>query len=248
MRTNISRFSDRVKDYLKYRPHYPGQVIEVLIEKIGLDNGLQIADIGSGTGISCEPFLNNGNKVFAVEPNKEMREAAELHFAENEKFISVDGSAEKTNLKTKSIDIIFCGQSFHWFNKTKSKIEFNRILKKNGHIILAWNVRNEEDSFHKKYEQILIRNIPEYKAVTHKNISDIEINDFFSPKNTHLESLENFQEFNLDGLKGRLRSSSYCPKEGLLYDTLMIKIEKLFYKYEKKGVIKFAYKTKIYYC
>lgn len=248
MTTNTKRFSDRVEDYIKYRPQYPNQIIDILKDKIGLEKEHTIADIGSGTGISSEPFLKNGNKVFAVEPNTEMKEAAELIYSENSNFISIEGSAEITNLKTGSIDIIFCGQAFHWFNKTDTKIEFNRILNQSEHIILAWNVRDEKDILQKEYEQILRQNIPEYKEVTHKNISDKEINEFLEPKQFHFSSIENFQEFDLEGLKGRLKSSSYCPKEGLTYDRLMNEIETLFYKFVHNGFIRFQYETKMYYC
>ena len=80
MKTNTTGFSDRVDDYIRFRPHYPQQIIEILGDKIGLTTSDTIADIGSGTGISTEIFLNNGNNVYAVEPNKEMREAAEVSF------------------------------------------------------------------------------------------------------------------------------------------------------------------------
>ena len=152
MKTNTTRFFDRVEDYIKYRPGYPKQIIGILSHKIGLNQNSIIADIGSGTGISSNLFLTNGNKVYAVEPNKEMREAAELIYATNSNFISVNGTAEKTNLKERSVDIIFCAQAFHWFNSNKAKKEFNRVLKPSGHIVLAWNVRKENDGFQKDYE------------------------------------------------------------------------------------------------
>jgi ubiquinone/menaquinone biosynthesis C-methylase UbiE len=247
MKTSITRFSDRVDDYIKYRPNYPKQIIEILTEKIGLKHHLIIADVGSGTGISSEIFITAGNKVFAVEPNKEMREAAELHYLNDSNFISVNGTAEQTNLKEHSVNIIFCGQAFHWFNKGAAKIEFNRILKLQGHIVLAWNVRKEKSGFQKAYELIL-KTIPEYNLVTHKNISDKEIADFFSPKMMSKQWLPNFQLFNLEGLKGRLRSSSYCPKRGKHYDKLMHEIENLFYKWEKGGSVTLEYQTQVYWC
>src|SRR5664279_991939 len=106
MKTNTTRFSDRVDDYVKYRPRYPEQIIGILANKIGLNQNSIIADVGSGTGISTNLFVKNGNNVFGVEPNKEMRDAAELIFGTNANFISVNGTAEKTRLKELSIDII----------------------------------------------------------------------------------------------------------------------------------------------
>jgi len=245
MKTNTTRFSDRVDDYIKYRPGYPEQIIGILANKIGLNQDSIIADIGSGTGISTSLFLKNGNKVFGVEPNKEMREAAELIFATNLNFISVNGTAEKTNLKELSVDIIFCAQVFHWFNFNETKKEFKRILKPDGHIVLVWNVRKENDGFQKEYESIL-QSIPEYNDVTHRNITDKEIFDFFSPNSMQKIVLPNQQALDLDGLKGRLKSSSYCPKEGVEYERIMQKIELLFHKFEKEGLIKFEYETNAY--
>ncbi len=247
MKTNTTRFSDRVEDYVKYRPHYPKKVIEILSNKIGLDKNSIIADIGSGTGISTGLFINNGNKVYAVEPNKEMREAAELFYSDDKNFISINGAAENTTLQDGSIDIIFCGTAFHWFNRNETKIEFNRILKQNGHIVLVWNVRKEQDDFQKEYESNL-QKIPEYKDVSHRNISDKDITEFFSPGVFHKDSLPNFQTLNLDGLKGRIKSSSYCPKEGIEYENLMQEMDTLFHKFEKNGVIKFEYETIILWC
>ena len=247
MKTSITRFSDRVDDYVKYLPNYPEQIIEILTEKIGLNHNFIIADVGSGTGISSEIFITSGNKVFAVEPNKEMREAAELRYVNDSNFISVNGTAEQTNLKEHSVNIIFCGQAFHWYSKVAAKIEFSRILKPKGHTVLAWNVRKEKSSFEKAYESIL-KKIPEYSEVTHKNISDKDIADFFLPKMMRKQWLPNFQAFNLDGLKGRLRSSSYCPKRGKDCDKLMHEIENLFYKCEKGGSVIFEYETRVYWC
>ena len=247
MKSSTTRFSDRVEDYIKYRPHYPQQIIEILTNKAGLNHNSIIADIGSGTGISSSLFLKNRNRLYAIEPNKEMRESAELFFLKDENFISVNGTAEQTNLKEHSIDIIFCAQAFHWFNKRETKIEFNRILRKDGHIVLVWNVRKEKSDFQKGYEMIL-GSIPEYKNVNHRNIAEGEIIDFFSPGIMYKESVPNFQLFNLDGLKGRLKSSSYCPKEGDEYKKLMQEVNDLFYKFEKDRIVKFEYETDIYWC
>lgn len=248
MKASTTRFSNRVNDYVKYRPKYPVQILELFREKIGLDREYIIADIGSGTGFSSELFIQNKNKVFAVEPNSEMRLAAEKKFLGNQSFISINGSAEKTGLQKESVDMVFCGQAFHWFNKTLAKAEFKRILKTNGHIVLAWNERDEKDIFQKKIGRILNKNIPEYKSATDKKIVEKEIAKFFSPKILHKEVLKNFQAFDLIGLKGRLKSSSYFPKNGIKYEHLIKEIEELFYRFEKNNVVDFNYETNIFWC
>lgn len=246
MKTNTTRFSDRVDDYKKYRPGYPEQLIQLLHDKIGLDKKSIVADIGSGTGISSTLFLNNGNMVYAVEPNAEMRAAAESDLSGNKNFYSIDGTSEKTDLPDQSVDIVFCAQAFHWFDQQKAKIEFNRILKPAGHVVLVWNVRDEKFPFQKAYEETLKANIPEFTIVNYTNVSEKDIEEFFSPKPVHVESITHFQEFGLEGLKGRLRSSSYCPKEGVVYEKLMKEMEVLFHRFSENDRIKFYYKTMIY--
>lgn len=247
MKTNTTRFSDRVDDYIKYRPLYPKEILELLSDKIGLSASKIIADIGSGTGISTALFLSNGNQVYGVEPNKEMRQAAEFSFSNNKNFKSVNGTAENTNLPDRSVDLIFSGQAFHWFDRDLAKIEFKRILKPVGDLAFVWNIRKEDDDFQKKYLEIL-QEIPEYKDVKHTNIKDKEISEFFSPKKMYKQIISNSQAFDLQGLQGRLLSSSYCPKTGPLYENLMQKTEALFYEFQNKGIITFLYETNIYWC
>jgi SAM-dependent methyltransferase len=245
---STTRFSDRVEDYIKYRPPYPESLIDVLKKAVNLRQETVIADIGSGTGISSILFLKNKNKVLGVEPNKEMREAAEQLLHDHPNFISVNGAAEQTTLSNKSIDLIFCGQAFHWFDKEKSKKEFKRILREDGHIVLAWNERSTKSPFQREYENALLEYIDEYKFVNHRNISEDEIANFFAPKQLHTITLSNQQRLNLQGLKGRLLSSSYCPKSGMVHNKLMNAMERIFRKYEQNGFILFEYETKMYWC
>jgi ubiquinone/menaquinone biosynthesis C-methylase UbiE len=182
MPDNTKRFSDRVEDYIKYRPNYPPGLVPALEKAMKLNGTEIIADIGSGTGLSSLPFLTSGYKVLGIEPNKEMREAAEKQLQFFTNFISINGEAEKTNLPANSVDVILCGQAFHWFDRRKSKIEFSRILAKQGNIVLVWNERNIKNNFQKEYEKILFDNIEEYKILNHRNINPQLIADFFSPK------------------------------------------------------------------
>lgn len=83
------RFSDRAADYVKYRPSYPTEAIDAVLE--GLNPGgtssqpvrepapLVAADVGAGTGISAKLLAERGVRVIAIEPNAGMREAG-AHF------------------------------------------------------------------------------------------------------------------------------------------------------------------------
>ena len=246
------RFSDRVDYYVKTRPQYPDEIIDLLINEGVLFPGAIIADIGSGTGISSEPFLKHGYTVYAVEPNKEMREAAERSLSQylGEIFLSTDGSAEKTTLMSSSIDGIIAGQAFHWFNREESKKEFQRILKEKGCVVLMWNDRRTYNTdFLKVYEDFLQLFGTDYKKVNHKNVQNQDVFDsFFGHKNYKTVVLNNAQDLDFEGLKGRVLSSSYMPNEGHNdYDFMISCLKKIFLRYQEKGTVRIEYDTKIYY-
>lgn len=245
---SLHRFSNRVDDYIKYRPNYPDALINFLTAQHSLSKQSVVADMGSGTGILSELFLKNGNTVFAVEPNKEMREAAEKRYLGNLNFISVDATAEKTTLRDNTIDMIVAGQAFHWFDKSKSKIEFNRILKQNATVVLIWNDRRIDTTpFLIEYENLLKKYGTDYLKVNHKNIGPEQMNAFFGKEKYSFTSFSNFQYFDFEGLKGRLLSSSYVPtKEQPGFNSMIDSLKEIFDTHNSSGKVTIEYDTKIY--
>jgi SAM-dependent methyltransferase len=140
------RFSNRVENYLKYRPRYPPGIIPLLQSECGLTADWVIADLGSGTGFLTELFLEHGNPVFGVEPNAEMRVAGEQVLTNYPRFSSMNAVAEATGLPDHSIDLVVAGQAFHWFDRAAARPEFVRILKPGGWLVLAWNGYRVESS------------------------------------------------------------------------------------------------------
>ena len=246
----LNRFSDRVDNYVKYRPHYPAEVFDFLESDKILARDFIIADIGSGTGISAEPLLKRNYTVYGVEPNKDMREAAEKILASFSNFKSIDATAENTTLKDASVNTIIAGQAFHWFDRPKTKTEFKRILKPSGYVVLMWNDRQTESTdFLKVYEDFLQMFGTDYKEVNHKNTQDKKIFDeFFGEGNYKEKTFFNFQDVDFTGLKGRVLSSSYMPNEGHKdFDFMISCLKKIFMRYQEKGTVRLAYDTKIYY-
>src|ERR1700733_5090047 len=136
-----SRFSDRVEKYVLYRPGYPPEVLRTLQTECGLMPNHAIADIASGTGIWTRMLLENGNSVFGVEPNAEMREAGERLLAAFPNFTSVAGTAEASELADHSVDFVTAAQAAHWFDRARARCEFGRVLKPGGWLVLLWNER-----------------------------------------------------------------------------------------------------------
>ena len=248
-----NRFSDRVDNYVKYRPHYPAEIIDFLkVENIISENSV-IADIGSGTGISAELFLKNNYKVFGIEPNEPMRLAAEnilKNYSDKNLFVSVDGKAEATTLENNSVNVIVCAQAFHWFNNDEFKKECKRILKPNGIVVLMWNDRRTDTTdFLKVYEDFLQMFGTDYKEINHKNTQEkSQFDNFFGKGKYREKSFYNYQDVDFAGLKGRVLSSSYMPNEGHKdFDFMIYCLKKIFMRYQENGLVRLDYDTKIYF-
>ncbi len=248
MSDTINRFSNRVENYVKYRPTYPAGVLQMFQTEMHLQKSSVIADIGSGTGISARLFLENGNTVFGVEPNKAMRAAAEGFLKDYPNFKSVDGTAENTTFENKSVDFVVAAQAFHWFNPENTGKEFHRILKDKGYIALIWNERElETNDFLRDYERFLIKYGTDYEKTRHDNISEKTLKDFFQKDFRH-KSFPNLQRLDFAGLKGRMLSASYMPSEqDSVFEPMIAELERLFADYEKESKIVISYTTNIFY-
>lgn len=244
---NTERFTSRVENYVKYRPHYPVAVIPFLQEEIKLKKDSVIADIGAGTGISSQPFLDNGNKVFAVEPNQAMREMSVKLLGQYPNFEAIDGSAEATTLPDASTDLVVVGTAFHWFDQPAAAAEFRRIGKEDAWVVLMWNVRRSKLPFEKAYEDILHKYAINYKDMDHRNVGLEQLVDFFVPGSLVEKRFLNTQAFDFAALKGRMLSSSYVPEEGHpSYEPMMKALEDIFHQYQQNGVVTFHYDTALY--
>jgi SAM-dependent methyltransferase len=267
MSSTVERFSNRVENYVKYRPTYPPEILEVFRSEMGLTEESIIADIGSGPGILTRLFLENGNVTFGVEPNQAMREAAQTILTDFQNFRSVNGTAESTTLPDASVDIITAAQAFHWFNAEPTKVEFRRIIKPGGRVALIWNMRQLDSTpFLREYEQFILDNAVDYEEVRHERVAgplpdsparsanpsdkakmagDL-VKFFDGPFST--ASFDNVQVFDFTGLKGRLFSSSYMPAENTQQGERIAKeLRELFDKHAEDGKIKVFYDTVVFY-
>lgn len=242
------RFSDRVDSYVKYRPSYPVAAIDYLYDVIGIERESTIADIGAGTGIFAELLLERGNPVIGVEPNTEMREVAVATLAEEPNFEVSEGSAEATGLPDHSVDYITCAQAFHWFDQQATRLEFKRILKPEGKVILIWNSRLTTGTlFLEQYEQLLHDYGTDYTKVNHKNISAEKLEPFFKKDTMELAKFGNRQVFDWEGLRGRLESSSYVPSsDNPRYNDMIDQLKRIFDHNQHEGVVFFDYETEVF--
>jgi ubiquinone/menaquinone biosynthesis C-methylase UbiE len=248
MRDPTRRFSSRVENYIRYRPRYPQAIIPLLERECGLTPESVIADVGSGTGILSQLFLENGNRVFGVEPNREMRQAGERVLASYPAFVSVDGRAEATTLPDACVDVVTAGQAFHWFDRPTARAEFARIVKPGGWVVLVWNARRKDTTpFARAYERLLLTYSVDYQLVDHEKVTDAMIADFFRPARYELRTFENRQLFDYQGLEGRLMSSSYAPEPGHPnHAPMLAELHAIFAACQEDGRVAFDHDTKVY--
>lgn len=243
-----SRFSDRVENYVRYRPGYPPEVLQALKDECGLKAAHVMADVASGTGIWTRMLLENGNRVIGVEPNADMRQAGERLLAEFPRFQSVEGSAEATTLQDASVDFVTAAQAAHWFDRAKARQEFVRIMRPGGWLVLLWNERiTDSTPFLRNYEQLLLDYGTDYQDVRHERTTE-SVNDFFDPAPFQERVFAMRQEFDYIGLEGRLLSSSYAPGPGHPRHAAMLQSLRAIYEaHARDGRVSFDYNTRVYF-
>ena len=242
------RFSNRVQDYARYRPGYPPQVLETMRRECGLTTGSVIADVGCGTGILSRLFCDAGSRVFGVEPNASMLDAARKSLRDCAQFVAVLGRAEATTLKSGLVDFVAAAQSFHWFEPGEARREFARILKPAGWVVLLWNERRlDATPFMTAYEQLLVRFGVDYDKVKPLwNKSSLP--EFFGKTGFQNEVFDNSQVFDRKGLTGRILSASYMPHRGHPnFPPMLGAIDNLFDQYQKDGAVKLEQETRMFY-
>ena len=243
-----TRFSDRVENYVRYRPGYPAEILNLFRVECGLQPSHIVADIASGTGVFTRLLLENGNSVFAIEPNTEMREMGVHQLESYDRLVSVAGTAEETTLRSASVDFVTAAQAAHWFDLPRARAEFARILKPGGWCVLIWNERRTATTpFLRDYEQLLLTYGTDYKEVRHERTTAI-IHEFFAPAPHWEQVFDLRQQFDYEGSAGRLLSSSYAPLEGHpSHAPMMRELQRIFRAHAADNKVEFEYNTRVYY-
>jgi len=242
------RFTDRVDDYVRYRPDYPAAVCSFLAGKAGLGRGSWVADIGAGTGIFTRQLLDTGASVYAVEPNDAMRAAAVAAIGGRPGFRSLPGSAEATGLPDRSVDLITCAQSFHWFDVARSRREFGRILTPAGWCALVWNTAQDEASEFMRGYRAIRQSVDPAQAHHDRGRRDARCDELYGAGRWERHGFDHAQTLDFAALCGRLMSASYAPREGHpARAPLMTALRQLFERcQDERGRVTLTYVTQLY--
>jgi ubiquinone/menaquinone biosynthesis C-methylase UbiE len=244
------RFTGRAENYARYRPGYPDAIIDLLRNKAGWREEAEVADIGAGTGISSELFLRHGNRVWAVEPNADMRSQTENLCACFPGLQVIAGTAESTTLPDACADFAVSGQAFHWFDVPSCRPEFLRILKPQGQAVLMWNKRQVDSSpFLAAYEDVLLRYGTDYRDHWGSDRRDLAalVTPFFGEDGFRTSSFRSDRHLDLEGLIGAVLSASYAPLPGHPnHDPMIAALGDLFSRFAHDGNVSIEFQTVVY--
>jgi ubiquinone/menaquinone biosynthesis C-methylase UbiE len=272
MEDSMFRFTTRVENYVKYRPRYPPAIIGLLQMDCHLTKNAVIADIGSGTGLLTELFLNNGNRVFGIEPDLDMQAAAEQLLQKYPGFTSIAGTAEAIPLPDHQVDFVTAGQAFHWFDRERARREITRILMPKGWVVLVWNRQRTTgtpflDAL-ERFWQTYLTDEGLNAVATGQNLTTLlqqqnqvyrlrlhpermyqeVIAPFFTSDTFKVKRFENPQICDFTALKGRVLSAGTAPDAGHpRYPEMLEELETIFQAHQMDGSVTIEYETEVYY-
>jgi ubiquinone/menaquinone biosynthesis C-methylase UbiE len=227
-----SRFSDRAQAYSLHRPGYPKAAIDALLRGLGPEEQLVVADIGAGTGISANLLAQRVANVVAVEPDAAMRERAEPRI--NVQWEA--GTAEALPLPDKSVDVAAAFQAYHWFDPGRAFREFTRVARRR--VALLQYERDETQPFSAAYAALVRRYATDDTEAL--RMRTLETFTMLSGSALRRAVVPFKQRLTLEGLIGRVDSSSYLPREGEAASALRTQVRDLFDRFERGGYVEMA--------
>jgi ubiquinone/menaquinone biosynthesis C-methylase UbiE len=239
-----NEFYNKANEYALGRPTYPEEIIQKLKE-LGIGEHSVVADVGAGTGLLTRLLTKLGCTIYAVEPNEDMLHACKQYCEDYSDIEFIPAPAENTQIQAHHLDAIFVAQAFHWFDKARAKVEFQKILKEDGYVIYLWNDMQLEGAFEKAYIQLLNQYQVKTTAAIAKFDPDQDKRIFLGQPFEKL-NYTNQQVLNVEELIANATSLSYTPtKLSDNYHEFVQQITNLFNVHQEEGQVILHYQTEM---
>lgn len=243
------RFSGRVDAYRRFRSPYPREIIPLLAERCQLTRESVVADIGAGTGMLAEPFLENGNRVFAVEPNPDMRAACEELLERYPELVCVDGTAEETRLADRSVGFVTVGRALHWFDEERCRVEFARILRDDGWVVLAnQGPYARSEPVVREFRGLLKEHGLEYARMRERYDVEKAARRFFGASGFQEAEFPGEEAMSYDELEGFMLSLSVTPQpDHAGFSAMQKALREYFARHESGGKLRMPMTCKVHF-
>lgn len=208
-RRDCGLFSGKQQYYDDFRPSYPAEAIDFIRKRIG-ENAV-VADIGSGTGKLAALLAGHASRLYAVEPNADMRRILRHRTAELPQVHLIAATAESLPLPNHSVDVITVGEAYHWFDNEQTRAEFRRILKPGGHVFLLWN-RFVHNAFYD--EMLAVQQAYSTAPSPRQRTRDDRADALFGPGQWEQRTFAHTLQQTFEQFYGGMSSASSAPEAG----------------------------------
>lgn len=237
-------FTGKSADYAASRPGYPPGLFEMLRSVSPPENEAVVADVGAGTGLLTAGLLEAGYRVVAVEPNAEMRAAADRQIGGVKGYRSVEGSAESLPIGVGSVSLITAAQAFHWFDVDRARAEFHRVLTSAGQVALIWNDRVLDDPIQMALDEVFLAYGGAKRTAVVARDQRSGVPRFFEPNPMRHYTFPNAQQLSREGLLGLVFSRSYIPARTSMEGAAVAeRVGEIFYRHATEGSVEIRYQT-----
>ena len=238
-----SVFSSKAQKYARYRWKYAPDCIATIIKTSGITDRSIVADIGAGTGILTKEFVGKAGRIYAIEPNPEMRAILAKELEHFPSCHVIDGCAEATALVDSSVDLVTVAQTIQWFEPSKAKHEIYRILKPGGWLAICRNYGTDDE-----LERALSGVYPPETDTEGLMIGRNTPKSFYYCGDEYIKREFPFSNStNWEVFLGALATASYAPVEGSdLYAQFEQKARQVFERFSSNGMIEQHGMTELY--
>jgi SAM-dependent methyltransferase len=226
--------------YERARPEYPPDAVAWLVDRLSIDAGATVLDLGAGTGKLTRALTPYAGRVVAVDPGPRMLDQLRRAVPGVEAIV---GEAEAIPLDDDSVDAVVCGQSFHWFRQEEALPEIHRVLRPGRGLGLIWNLRDPDDELQKIISKLVASFVPHGRPPMPTSVAGLIEETSFGEVSSGAFGFE--QELDADGVAARVGSISFVAAAS---DERKLGLERELRELvaARGGVVTFRYRTEAY--